>query len=94
MSAAQFDYSQPAELYGARSRSGWASGVKYRRFDTAAEAIRYVVEELSNAGQRTCTLEVNEKRFNYIDIRNLYDSSTYPLPKAEREESVGKDTKS
>ena len=94
MRAALFDFSEPAELYGARSRSGRTSGVTYRKFDTAAEAIRHVVEELSNASQRPCTLEVNEKRFNYIDIRNLYDSSAYPLPKADRKDRFGKKTKS
>lgn len=86
-STAKFDFAEPAELYGASSRSGWTSGVKYRRFNTAAEAIRYVVEELSRAGQRTCVLEVNENRFNHIDIRSLYDSSTYPLPRRDRKET-------
>lgn len=90
MSATQFDFSESAELYGAGSKSGWASSVKYRRFDTAAQAIRYVVEELSGARQRTCILEVNERRFNHIEIRNLYDSSTYPLPRRDREDKAGK----
>ncbi len=85
--AAKFNFSAPAELYGASTRGGWAPGVKYRRFDTAAEAIRHVVEELSGAGRRTCVLEVNEKRFNHIEICNLYDSSTYPLPRRDRKDT-------
>jgi hypothetical protein len=39
-----FDYSAPAELFLAKPAKG--SREKYRRFATAAEAIRYAVEDL------------------------------------------------
>ena len=39
-----FDYSAPAELFLAKPMKG--SRTKYRRFATAAEAIRYAVEDL------------------------------------------------
>ena len=38
------DYSAPAELFLAKPMKG--SRTKYRRFATAAEAIRYAVEDL------------------------------------------------
>jgi hypothetical protein len=38
-----FDYSSPAELYLSRPRGRHTD---YRRFATAAQAIRYAVEEL------------------------------------------------
>jgi hypothetical protein len=39
-----FDYNAPAELFLAKPAKG--SRTKYRRFATAAEAIRYAVEDL------------------------------------------------
>jgi hypothetical protein len=39
-----FDYTAPAELF--LSKQAKNSRTKYRRFTTAAEAIRYAVEEL------------------------------------------------
>jgi hypothetical protein len=40
-----FDYDAPAELFLAKSMKG-SRRKKYRRFATAAEAIRYAVEDL------------------------------------------------
>jgi hypothetical protein len=40
-----FDYNAPAELYPGRNRKS-AKKVTYRRFETAADAIRFAVEEL------------------------------------------------
>lgn len=81
MNATEFNFSEPAELFGGSSRMGRSTGVTYRKFDTAADAIRYVVEELSEATRRAYVLEVNEDRFNHMEIRKLYDSSEYPLPR-------------
>ena len=41
----KFDYTAPAELFPSRNRK-IATKVKYRRFDQAADAIRFAVEEL------------------------------------------------
>ena len=40
-----FDYNAPAELFPSRSRTG-RSRSRYMRFDTAAEGLRFVIEEL------------------------------------------------
>lgn len=53
--------------------------VAYRRFPSAAAAIRYAVEELSQAGLAAAILEVNEDRFDHIGIRQLYENAAYPL---------------
>jgi hypothetical protein len=55
--------------------------MSYRRFDTAAEAIRFAIEELPAALLLGAFLEVDEVRFGGDDIRRLYDSPDYPLPR-------------
>jgi len=74
-----FDYSAPAELFAPKGRPGMRQPVAYRRFPSAAAAIRYAVEELSQAGLAAAILEVNEDRFDHIGIRQLYDDAAYPL---------------
>ena len=58
--ARSFDYNAPAELYAPKGRQGMRQPVAYRRFPSAAAAIRYAVEELSQAGLAAAVLEVNE----------------------------------
>ncbi len=75
-----FDYSAPAELFPSRNRK-IVSRVKYRRFDRAAEAIRFAVEELPEALLLGAYIESEEKRLGHKDIRALYESEHYPLKK-------------
>ena len=77
-----FDYSAMAELYPSR-RYAKSSQAKYRRFSSAAEAIRYVIEEMPATWLTGSYLEVNEKRFEGEIIRALYDAAAYPLPRAD-----------
>ena len=76
-----FDYDVAAELFLSRSRAA-KSRPKYKRFDTAAEAVRFVVEELPAAVLPGAYLLVEEARFGVEKIRYLYDNSGYPLPRA------------
>src|SRR5262244_182552 len=41
-----FDYGIPAELFMGKRKGGARQPLRYRRFATAAEAIRFAVEEL------------------------------------------------
>lgn len=79
MSVSEFDYTAPAELFGGGKWNGRPAAITYKRFDAAAQAIQYAVEQLSGAGARVCVLEVNEERFDHRGIRELYDRSDYPL---------------
>jgi Arc/MetJ-type ribon-helix-helix transcriptional regulator len=65
-----FDYSSPAELYLSRRRGRHTD---YRRFATAAEAIRYAVEELRARQSLSAWMQVGEDRFNKEEINRLYD---------------------
>ena len=72
----EFDYNAPAELYAAQGRQSF----RYRRFFNAGEAIRYAIELPANllAGTR---LEVEDEQYDGKQIRLLYESESYPLPR-------------
>ena len=74
-----FDYSTPAELFLSK-RTG-RGRTKYRRFATAAEAIRYAVEDLPALRSLGAWMQVGDERFNSDEIQRLYDDSDYPLRK-------------
>ena len=74
-----FDYSAPAELFQAKRTKSRREN--YRRFATAAEAIRYAVETLRTPRAFGAWLEVGDERFNSNEIQRLYEASDYPLRK-------------
>ena len=76
-----FDYDAPAELF--LSRNTKRSRQKYRRFATAAEAIRYAVEDLRTPRAFGAWLQVGDERFNSSQIQRLYEATDYPLRKPE-----------
>jgi hypothetical protein len=80
MSMAKFDYGAPAELFPSRNRK-IKQQVKYRRFDKAADAIRFAMEELPTPILLGAYIEMDEKRLGHQDIRDLYESADYPLAK-------------
>ena len=80
MSVEKFDYSVPAELYPGRNRKS-SKKVGYRRFDTAADAIRFAVEELPESLLLGACIEIENRRLNHQDIQSLYASEQYPLRK-------------
>jgi len=71
-----FDYGLPAELFMAK-RKGRRVG--YRRFATAAEAIRFAVEDFPAIRTLDAWMQVGDERFDSNEIRRLYDSDGYPL---------------
>ena len=71
----EFDYKASAELFVAAGRSG----LRYRRFACAADAIRFAIERLPAATLSSSRLEVEERQYDAKQIRALYDSDSYPL---------------
>ncbi len=71
-----FDYAASAELFMPKRKSGPRQPLSYRRFATAAEAIRFAVEELPVIHRLGPWMQ--DQRFNSDDIRRLYESTSYP----------------
>ena len=80
---AHFDYGAPADLFPSRSRKG-NRPAGYRRFDTAAEAIRFAVEEMGSEFLAGAILECDEERLDSNGILELYHSVNYPLARKLR----------
>jgi len=75
----KFDYDTPAELFMAKRKGGARQPLGYRRFATAAEAIRFAVEEFPAMRTLGAWMQVGDDRFDSDDIHRLYESSDYPL---------------
>jgi hypothetical protein len=74
-----FDYKRSAELFPTRSRRAGRNPMTYKRFDTAAAAVRFAIEELPGDLLLGAYLQVEEERFGSAGIRRLYESALYPL---------------
>jgi hypothetical protein len=82
---APFDYSTEAELFSGFAGAFRRQPVGYRRFASAAEAIRFAMEELSAGSLAGAALEVGDQRFDSHGIRRLYEAASYPLPRRRGE---------
>jgi hypothetical protein len=74
-----FDYSAEAEMFSPMSRKARRQPLGYRRFSSAADAIRFAIEELPPQLLLGTYLEVGEQRYEGNQIRRLYESTGYPL---------------
>lgn len=80
-----FDYAAPAELYFILRRKpagkmmGPWRGITYRRFPSAASAIRFLMEDISPDAVVSATIEVAQGRFEKDGIGHLYRAGAYPL---------------
>lgn len=78
-----FDYNASAELFPTRNKR-LTTQLRYRRFDTAAEAVRFAVEEIPAPALFGAYLEVDEQRFGAEEIHRLYESTAFPLRRNAR----------
>ena len=75
-----FDYDAPAELFIPRHKSTRRrQQFGYRRFATAAEAIRFAVEELPAVRTLGAYMQIGDDRYDSDEICRLYESIGYPL---------------
>jgi hypothetical protein len=75
---AHFDYRAGAGFYPCKSKQN-TSRHRYRRFESAAEALRFAMEEMPSSLLRGSVLEVDEARFSGIQMQTLYEADEYPL---------------
>src|SRR3979411_1516754 len=81
---AAFSFNTAAELFPAAIRKKKRAGFAYRRFGTAAEAVRFAIEELPADSLNGAYLQVDEARFDQSGIRTLYESEAFPLERRPR----------
>lgn len=81
---AAFDFSVEAELYPPRNRKYAGRQFRYKRFEQAADAIRFAVETLPPAILSGAVIEAGDTRLDARRIRALYDSAHYPLARDEK----------
>lgn len=74
-----FDYRSPAELFMAKRKGRPRQRLGYRRFATAAEAIRFAVEDFPAMRTLGAWMQIGDDRFDSEDIHRLYESDQYPL---------------
>jgi hypothetical protein len=85
------DYNAPAELYIPTARPGRRGRPIYRRFGTAAQAIRFAMEDLPAIRSFGPWMQVGDYRFSSKVIQGLYESSDYPLKRRnEKARAQGK----
>ncbi len=78
---APFDYFAEAELFFVKRKNSRRKPAEYKRFAQASLAIRFVIEEIRPGLLVGATLEVDGARFDCDEIRRLYHSVDYPLPR-------------
>ena len=77
--AAPFDYGAEAEMFSPMARKARRQPLGYRRFERAADAIRFAIEELPPQLLVGTYIEVAEHRYEGHQIRRLYEGTGYPL---------------
>ena len=74
-----FDYDAPAGVFTRGNGRMRGAAARYRRFPTAAEALRYAVEHVPASLHPAVVMEVDGEDFDHRAIRQLYDSPAFPL---------------
>jgi hypothetical protein len=78
-----FDYSLPAELFIRKRKGSSRQRLGYRRFATAAQAIRFAVEDFPAVHTLGAWMQVGDERFDSDEICRLYERADYPLQRRE-----------
>ncbi len=75
------NYDAKAELYVRKDPRFRNAPLTYKRFERAAEAVRYALEVVPPEQLASTLMEVDDERIDGKGLRSLYDSEEYPLPR-------------
>ena len=76
----QTEYSAPAELFlGRDTQTAFAQGA--RQFRTAAQAIRFALEEAAPVSLHGALLRIGTRAYRDQELAGLYRSADFPLPR-------------
>jgi hypothetical protein len=89
----EINFAMPAELFAVNCGQGRPKQMIYRRFENAAFAVRFVIEELSAPQRNASVLEINELRHGYREICALYGRDDYPLRRKKGKDPHGNEAK-
>lgn len=81
------DFSIAAEVFTNKRIGRKAQPMDYRRFDTLADAVRFIIEEQVPDKLMGTVVESGDDRFEGRDVQGLYDDAGYPF---ERKVAVTK----
>lgn len=76
-----FNFERPADVFVGNKGLRRRGPVKYLRFSSGAEAIRYAIETVSRDLLSATAIETDDGRFSGSAIRALYDQADYPFPR-------------
>jgi hypothetical protein len=65
-------------LFVPKGKPGARRTTSYRRFRTAAEAIRFALEEFPTIRTLGAWMRVGDERFDGDDTRRVYENDSYP----------------
>ena len=77
------NWSAPAELYSSVATFKTRNS-RYMRFPSAADAVRFAIEEMPQAALGAIAIECDDDRYEGETIRALYDAPDYPLERGTR----------
>jgi hypothetical protein len=83
----KFNFEAPADVYNVFGGMGKRRAMTYVRFDTGALAVQHVIEVLGPDKLKGSTIETDESQISADEIRAIYDSVDYPLPRGKAKPS-------
>ena len=86
MQMEHFDFDAPAEVFIIVRVAGGSRRMTFLKFPSGAGAVKHVVEELDDHAQRGSIVEIEEARFDFAAVAQLYESPRYPLQRRKNPE--------